>query len=466
MNKPDPETLIERFVTEVLVEENHDAIDELFVDSFDEPIPTITGGVAESVAEVKASYAEFHDHVSVREVDIQSIHGTATEAQALWTGMTEYHRTFRGIRPAGKPKRHQQLTRVELENGRIRRVQHLQDTLETMPPAARVAHTSALETLETGVVAIDQTSEIVHINAAALDIVDADRESVLGTHVRDVFDESVAMLYPGETTEYSPPGGQQVFDVIASPLEDDRYAVTVGRFLLLHDVTERKRRIQRLQVLHRVLRHNLRNELNTITGQATYVRERLDEIPDEMRNVLDTIVAAGRRLTAHGEKARQVQAALEPERRTRTSQDLTSLAQRVVTRAREEFPNVTVEFDDTQPVTVEAAATLQTGLWALVENACVHTDASEAHVRVTVKQSAGDGVIRIADNGPGIPAHELSVLEAGQETPLEHGSGLGLWLAHWVVGASQGSLAFRENDPHGTVVTVELPLPTAESPDG
>ncbi len=64
--------------------------------------------------------------------------------------------------------------------------------------------------------------------------------------------------------------------------------------------------------------------------------------------------------------------------------------------------------------------------------------------------------IEIRDDGPGIPEAEIRPLSEGRETPLEHTSGLGLWLAHWIVEASEGSLSFEDNDPRGTVAAIEL----------
>jgi signal transduction histidine kinase len=64
--------------------------------------------------------------------------------------------------------------------------------------------------------------------------------------------------------------------------------------------------------------------------------------------------------------------------------------------------------------------------------------------------------VSVADDGPGIPDHERAVLTDGEETALEHGSGLGLWLVHWVVERSGGRLSFAENDPRGSVVRMDL----------
>ena len=56
----------------------------------------------------------------------------------------------------------------------------------------------------------------------------------------------------------------------------------------------------------------------------------------------------------------------------------------------------------------------------------------------------------------GIPDEEVTVLPRGTESPLHHGSGLGLWLVHWLVSASGGDLDFADNRPRGSVVTLTL----------
>lgn len=452
----DPESLVKRFITEVLVNEDHDVIAELFVPSFDEPIPTIGGGLAESVDEVRASYMEFHEHVSITDVEILSVHASETEVLALWSGVTEYQDTYQGIQPTGKSKRHHTLTRAELDDGRISSIHHLRDTLETIPPAARVAHTSALSMLETGVVAVDNQGAIVHANAVALEAVGSDRSDVLGADVGDVFGDAVAILYPGESTEVVLDEVRRVFEVTASPLRDERYGVNVGRFLLLHDITDRKRRIQQLQVLNRVFRHNIRNQVNTILAHAEHACERVDTDPEEVDRCLDTIMETSHRLASLSETARQIQRALEPEGRTVTEQDLAAIGRRLVTRARAEYPGVTIDYDAPEVLTVEASMSLQAGLWELLENACEYNDAESPSVTVGLERRGDRAHLRIADNGPGIPEHEQAVIETGEETPLEHGSGLGFWLAHWVVDLSGGTLSFEPNEPRGSVVTVAV----------
>ena len=65
--------------------------------------------------------------------------------------------------------------------------------------------------------------------------------------------------------------------------------------------------------------------------------------------------------------------------------------------------------------------------------------------------------VTVADDGPGIPERELKVLERGEEKPLEHGNGIGLWIVYWVVEHSDAAVSL-ETGTDGTTVSVELPL--------
>jgi len=56
------------------------------------------------------------------------------------------------------------------------------------------------------------------------------------------------------------------------------------------------------------------------------------------------------------------------------------------------------------------------------------------------------------------------VLTEGEETDLEHSSGLGLWLVYWFVEQSDGRLSFAENDPRGTVARIDLQSATEPEP--
>jgi signal transduction histidine kinase len=87
-----------------------------------------------------------------------------------------------------------------------------------------------------------------------------------------------------------------------------------------------------------------------------------------------------------------------------------------------------------------------------------HTD-RHPDIEITVRNGETPGTVRIeiADNGPGIPDAEWDIVTESTETPLEHASGIGLWILYWSVTALGGTVERAENEPRGTVLTLDIP---------
>ena len=94
----------------------------------------------------------------------------------------------------------------------------------------------------------------------------------------------------------------------------------------------------------------------------------------------------------------------------------------------------------------------------LIENAAVHNDGTDPRVTVSARVEGDQAVVRVTDNGPGIDEYELEILDSGTETPLRHGSGLGLWLVKWGTETIGGSVDFEPAEPTGTIATLTVPL--------
>jgi signal transduction histidine kinase len=219
-------------------------------------------------------------------------------------------------------------------------------------------------------------------------------------------------------------------------------------------------RQQRLEVLYRVIRHNIRNEMSVILNYADIAASMTDD--DQVEMAAETISDTGRKLTSLSEKARQIQNALDAADET-SRVDAAEVARETVADQREAFPQVT--FRTTIPESCPAAAitALELAVENVIENAAKHDDSSEPTVDVAVGGTDDRVFVSVADGGPGIPEQERNVLSEGRETSLEHGSGLGLWLVYWVVDRSGGRLRFDDNHPRGSVVTLVLDRPADEA---
>lgn len=213
---------------------------------------------------------------------------------------------------------------------------------------------------------------------------------------------------------------------------------------------------KRLTVLHRVLRHNLRNELTVIRGRAEMLADR--EPAPAVAESLDVIVDHTRRIESLSENAFQLRQVWAED--AVVEQEVTELIENCVRELREVHPGVEIETELPAHAVVRAHPRLRLAVLEALENAVVHNDpiGLEITVRVSRLTGANPGYeIAIADTGGGIPDFEPAALDLDQERPLQHATSLGLWLLFWVVEQSDGTLRFDDNDPHGTVVRLQLP---------
>ncbi|MFB6172606.1 MAG: sensor histidine kinase [Haloarculaceae archaeon] len=215
---------------------------------------------------------------------------------------------------------------------------------------------------------------------------------------------------------------------------------------------ETKRLNQRLQVLNRVLRHNVRNELNVALGGLEmadpYVAPEGQEWLARAERALD-------RLSSHTEKIVRLDATDWSEA-DRTTVDLAAALADLTERLPTDRCAGTVEVHLPDRARVCAHPLVGQAVVEAVDNALQH---SPDDVAVTVRVTAADAHVEVvvADTGPGLPRMDRQTLAAGEERPLRHGRGVGLWFVTWVVEASGGTVSFEENDPSGTVVRFCLP---------
>lgn len=228
---------------------------------------------------------------------------------------------------------------------------------------------------------------------------------------------------------------------------------------MARDASERRQREGLISVINRVLRHNLRNEMNVIGGYAEMLETELDA---ELAQKAAIIRATADRLldlsesAQHIEKNRDFPVELEPF-------DIVPVVERVTTQLQTRYPDVSIRVETPESAVVESLPRIEIALYELLDNAAKYGDDSPT---VEIEETA-DGsqiLIRIADSGPGLPDTEWEVLESGVETPLVHGKGLGLWLVYWMVTTLEGELEATTSE-QGTTIEIRLPKCPEESHD-
>ncbi|MFD1642588.1 histidine kinase N-terminal 7TM domain-containing protein [Halohasta litorea] len=231
--------------------------------------------------------------------------------------------------------------------------------------------------------------------------------------------------------------------------------VTDGVILTTRDITDRYRHQQRRRVMNRVLRHDLRNDMNVVVGHAEILVDALDS--DQVRHA-ETIQQKASNLVRLGEKVRKIDQRLHGRDRALKRIDLSRIVEDEVRSLHERYPETAIR-TRIQEASILGDTLIRAAVANLIENAIEHNDSDHPEVDVEVSTNPETGRVELAvsDNGPGIPEAEQRVITAGIETPLEHISGLGLWLVKWIVEGMDGDLGIENTDPRGSVVTLSFP---------
>lgn len=266
-------------------------------------------------------------------------------------------------------------------------------------------------------------------------------------------------IWEAELINQSKQGELIQVDQTVAPISDPDGTIT--HFVAVeHDISERVMREQRLSVLNRIMRHNLRNAMNIVEGNASLIEDSVEDA--DLRAQARAIENQANDLIELGEQAATVKNLFNRESDDGPVCDLGSFLFDLAPEFHETYSDARIDLTPPDGVHVQTDDRLAMAIREAVDNAVVHNDQSTPEVSFTVTPpeatDSGEMVeIDIADNGPGIPEVERKVIESGEETPLLHSGGMGLWLIYWVVRSFGGEVTIGENTPRGSIVTLKIP---------
>jgi PAS domain S-box-containing protein len=316
-----------------------------------------------------------------------------------------------------------------------------------------------------GLTMYDETGRFEYLNDHYAQLVGRSRETLQDAPIwetvsersADTFDTYWNSFAANETrTEESEhlraDGSTVVVESTTTAVEIDG---TRHHLMLVQEITGQRERRQQSQVLHRVLRHNLRNDLTVVLGRTNIL---LDELTGQPATHAEIIEANASKLLGTVEAASDARKVINQDI-VRKPVDAVSMLQDELDAIENSFDGaITTDLPDERFVLADTP--LRRGFYHLLTNAVEHNDAANPQLSVRVTDATdrvGWVAIEIEDNGPGIPPEELDVLTAGEETDLNHGSGIGLWVVNWVVTRYGGELSFETPPDGGSLVRITLP---------
>ncbi|WP_267639952.1 PAS domain-containing protein [Haloarchaeobius amylolyticus] len=222
--------------------------------------------------------------------------------------------------------------------------------------------------------------------------------------------------------------------VQGEPIVEDGEVVRVTGFC--RDITDRHRRERQLYVMDNILRHNLRNSLGIILGNAQLIEEDIPDAADRTAVIRQT----GEELLASAEKEREIIEVITEQTMPRRL-DVSSLVAESVETIRSRFPRAQIEYEGVDEAHASVIDEFGLAVLELLENTVTHSLRDEPTARVTLEQDDETVTLCIEDDAPEIPEVESRVLRGDHEMDeVYHSSGLGLWLVYWVVTLSNGSI--------------------------
>nr|WP_268105391.1 sensor histidine kinase [Natronomonas gomsonensis] len=258
-----------------------------------------------------------------------------------------------------------------------------------------------------------------------------------------------------ETVRQRKDGSLVDVTLTTAPMRDSDGEV-IGVVGLLEDITDRKERERRLSVFDRVLRHNLRNKMNVIQGWSELLID--DPTSEETADAAAKIQESSDELLKLSKLVRDFETVSDPGASDLVETvDVARHVEEIVSESKLSYPSASLSVETPSVAEAKVHPAFELAVNELIDNAVKHSgEQPSVHLSVTIDDESDAVVFRVADDGPGIPDLERRSVTAGQESPLQHSNGLGLWFVRWMATNSGGSMRIEDNEPTGAVVELRF----------
>ncbi len=315
--------------------------------------------------------------------------------------------------------------------------------------------------MQEGLVLLDASGYVLHINNAARELFGADYSCVgkdFLTVDRDpALTEAIRAARREGHSEIRSQRNGKIWQFDLSRTEPG------GTVLLAFDITAQVNAEQNRREFTANVSHELKTPLQGIIGSAELIENGMVK-PEDMGRFVGHIRSEAQRMVSLINDIIRLSQLDEGVEMPRERVDLTALAREAADDLRGEAERKQVR------VTVEGGEVRMTGvrglLYEAAHNLCenaIKYNREGGEVRVTVGQTGGEAVLTVADTGIGIPPeHQSRVFERFYRVDKSHskasgGTGLGLSIVKHAVQAHNGKISLTSTPGEGTTITLRFP---------
>jgi len=338
---------------------------------------------------------------------------------------------------------------------------------------------TVLKNVTAGVIAINERNEITTINKFAEELLRINPTEFLNKDFHDILIRPHVAILEDFFRELHASGRQSIerhlrltvrkgetFSLLVNITRLEEEGQHIGYVIVFDNLTklEKAQRLAAWQEVARRIAHEIKNPLTPIQLSAQRLRKRyLDKITEDAevfdqctRTIVNQVEEIKRLVSEFSDFARMPQV-------KKKMGNIVSIAEDTLILYREAHKHIafSVTCREAIPEFSFDPVQIKRILINLLDNAVsVLAEGGEISVTFSVNRQDRTVIMEVADNGPGLQdAIKLRLFEPYFSTK-KSGTGLGLAIANTIVTEHNGTIRVRDNQPHGAVFLVELPLDT------
>jgi two-component system sensor histidine kinase HydH len=337
-----------------------------------------------------------------------------------------------------------------------------------------------LEGMNSAVVAVDRERKIVTFNRVAEEIFSLKREEVVNKDYSRIFNRDECLiaevLNSGKSIremekKFKLGSGDEKDLVFGASILSDEKGEVQGAVAVIHDITELKKyeeeakRAERLSTLGNLaagVAHEIRNPLNAISIAAQRLKNEFvpEKDQQEYQNFTQTILKEIKRLDQTINQflslAKAQKLNLVP---TEICSFLSEVASLMGIEAKEK--GIAIEKDiisGNLQIRMDRDEMKKALVNIILNSIQAMSSGGKINLSGMQDSSGKEYVIKVIDNGPGIPEENLSKIFQPYFTTKEKGTGLGLAIAYRIVNDHKGKIEVESEAGKGTTFTIRLPV--------
>lgn len=363
-------------------------------------------------------------------------------------------------------------------NQMVKQLKESKDSLEKAymeSDRRRLYLENILENINSGVIFLDNTGRILTINKSACSILNIKQEDVIGKNykefISDLHSEDLsAMVRDIEGREIREvkkevkvniDGKILTLIVYITGIRESYTSRSLGMLVVFDDLTDiiHAQKVITWQEVARRMAHEIKNPLTPIklsTERLIKKWQQRDEDFDTVfkkstNTIISEVESLKRLVDIFSRYGRMPEVNKAPSSLAELIDEVASLYKGF----KDLDINITVQ--DKIPMVSIDSEQIKRVLINIIDNA-IKAMNNTGTIDIYLKMDENKVIIDIADTGPGISDEEKAKLFIPYFSKRKDGTGLGLAIAHKIISDHGGRILVRDNNPKGSVFTVEIPI--------